>query len=126
MDQVDALIRQESKLAANKTVQKRLGRIRTMLASAAVNVERTPATTTAPKKMNLVERLMVKKLNRKITKQLAPAHPDKSLAIKSILTLGAVLVLGGLLLMLLTTGTGFAIGVIALAAGLVCLLVGLL
>ncbi|MBN8823619.1 MAG: hypothetical protein J0I82_16420 [Spirosoma sp.] len=125
LDKVDALVRNDSKLAENKSVQKRLNRIRTMLAAQPTDRQTTTAVT-APKKMNLVERMMVKKMNKKISRQLAPANPDKTMMNSGTLATGAVLVLIGLLLLLLTTGTGATIGVIALIVGAVLLLVGLL
>lgn len=126
LDQVDAMVRNDSKMASNKTVQKRLNRIRTLMAATSAKASLTPNATNGPRKMNLVERLVVKKMNKKISKQLAPANPDKAMAITGVLALGAVLVLGGLLVTLLTTGTGVTIGVIMIVAGLVCLLIGLL
>jgi hypothetical protein len=124
IDQVEALVSRDRKLAENKAVQKRLNRIRTLLAESSKN----PASTEvkAVEKQNLLERLAVKKINKKISKKLAPHNPDQVMASKDILTAGAVLVLGGLLLILLTSGAGFVIGLAALAVGLVMLLIGLL
>ncbi|WP_420147757.1 hypothetical protein [Spirosoma sp.] len=126
LDQVDALVRNDSKLAADKSVQKRLNRVRTLLATTSAKNNLSPTGTTAPKKMNLVERLMVKKMNKKISKQLAPANPEKAMISTGTLAVGAVLVIVGLLLLLLTTGTGVTVGVISLLVGAVILLVGLL
>lgn len=125
LDKVDALVRNDSKLAENKSVQKRLSRIRTLLAAQPSDRQTTTAVT-APKKMNLMERMMVKKMNKKISRQLAPANPDKTMINSGTLATGAVLVLVGLLLLLLTSGTGATIGLIALIVGAVLLLVGLL
>ncbi|GAB4037477.1 hypothetical protein [Spirosoma gilvum] len=125
LDKVDALVRNDSKLADNKSVQKRLSRIRTVLAAQPTDRQTTTAVA-APKKMNLMERMMLKKMNKKISKQLAPANPDKTMMSSGTLATGAVLVLIGLLLLLLTTGTGATVGVIALIVGAVLLLVGLL
>lgn len=126
LNEVDALVSTNNKLAANKTVQKRLNRVRALLASASTRASLNPTEVAAPKKMNLVERLMVKKMNKKISKQLAPNNPDKAMINSGTLATGAVLVIVGLLLILLTTGTAFTVGVIALLAGAVLLLVGLL
>ncbi|MVM28746.1 hypothetical protein GO755_01785 [Spirosoma sp. HMF4905] len=125
-DEVDALVSNDRKLAGNKTGQKRLSRVRMLLASAATRATLAPTETIALKKATFVERLMLKKMNRKISRQLAPTNPEKTLASKSILVLGAILVLGGILLVALTTGGGFALGAIALATGLVILLIELL
>jgi PBP1b-binding outer membrane lipoprotein LpoB len=126
ISQVDALVRNDAKLATDKTVQKRLSRVRTLLAATSAKATMAPAANAAPKKMNLVERLMVKKLNKKISKQLAPNQPDKAMANTGLLTGGAVLVVIGLLLLLLTSGTGATVGVILLLGGAVILLLGLL
>ncbi|GAB4015971.1 hypothetical protein GCM10028808_42920 [Spirosoma migulaei] len=126
LNEVDALVSTNNKLAANKTVQKRLNRVRALLASASTKASLNPTEVAAPKKMNLMERLMVKKMNKKISKQLAPNNPDKTMMNSGTLATGAVLVIVGLLLILLTTGTAFTVGVIALLAGAVLLLVGLL
>ncbi|QDK78921.1 hypothetical protein EXU85_10010 [Spirosoma sp. KCTC 42546] len=126
LNEVDALVSTNNKLAVNKTVQKRLNRVRALLASASTKASLNPTEVAAPKKMNLMERLMVKKMNKKISKQLAPNNPDKAMINSGTLATGAVLVIVGLLLILLTTGTAFTVGVIALLAGAVLLLVGLL
>ncbi|MVM38162.1 hypothetical protein GO730_12175 [Spirosoma sp. HMF3257] len=127
-DTVDALVRANSQLTTTqaKTVQKRLNRVQTCLGLEATKASQAPTKIATPRKMNLLERMMLKKLNRQISKQLAPANPDRTLASTSILILGAVLVLGGILLLALTSGGGFALGAIALAAGLVILLIELL
>ena len=128
MNQVDAMVRNDSKLAANKTVQKRLNRVRTLLASASAKTTMSPNETAAPKKMSLMERLVIKKMNKKISKQLAPTNPDKAMAIKGVLALGAVVLIAGLLLLLLSAAgsTGATIGIIGIIAGLALLLIGLI
>lgn len=124
LDQVDALVRNDSKLGADKTVQKRLNRVRTLLASTSATA--TPEVASAPKKMNLMERMMLKKMNKKISKQLAPANPDQTMSSRGTLAAGAVLVIIGLLLLVLTSGTASTIGLVAVLVGAVILLIGLL
>ncbi|CAN5491729.1 hypothetical protein BH09BAC4_BH09BAC4_15420 [soil metagenome] len=126
LDQMDALVRNDSKLSADKSVQKRLSRVRTLLASASAKVSLTPTEVSAPRKMNLVERMMLKKMNRKINKQLAPANPERAMAIQPLLVLGAILVIVGLLLLIFGSGTATTIGLIGLLGGAVLLLLGLL
>jgi hypothetical protein len=126
LDQMDAMVRNDSKLAENKTVQKRLNRVRTLLASASAKASLTPTEVNAPKKMNLVERMMLKKMNKKINKQLAPANPEKAMANSGTLAAGAVLVIIGLLLLILTSGTAATVGLVAVLVGAVILLIGLL
>lgn len=123
--QMDALVSANPSLAENKRVDKRMSKVRTMLTTMST-ASAAPTTTVAPKKMNLVQRMMLKKMDRKISKQLAPANPEKAMISTGTLALGAVLVIVGLLLILLTTGTGATIGIIALLAGAVVLLLGLL
>jgi hypothetical protein len=127
VDQLEASINKNAELATDKKVQKRLSRVRTMVANAM-----TKASTAAPtdvkstKKANLMERMMMKKMNKKINKQLAPQNPEKAMLSVGTLSAGAVLVLLGLLLILLTAGTAYTIGIVALIVGAVLLLVGLL
>jgi len=122
---MDALVSANPSLAENKRVEKRISKVRTMLTNMST-ASAAPAATAAPKKMNLVQRMMLKKMDRKISKQLAPANPEKAMISTGTLALGAVLVIVGLLLILLTTGAGATIGIIALLAGAVVLLLGLL
>ncbi|UFH56743.1 hypothetical protein [Spirosoma sp. KNUC1025] len=126
LDRFDATVRNDSKLAADKTVQKRLNRVRTLLASTSAKADLTPTEVNAPKKMNLMQRFMLKKMNKKISKQLAPANPEKAMINSGTLAVGAVLVILGLLLLFLTTGTGVTVGIISLLVGAVILLIGLL
>lgn len=123
LDQMDAMVRNDSKLSADKTVQKRLNKVRTLLAAKAALA---PTEASAPKKMNLMERVMLKKMNKKISKQLAPANPEKAMANTGTLAGGAVLVIVGLLLLILTSGTAATVGLVAVLVGAVLLLIGLL
>jgi len=123
--QMDALVSANPSLTENKRVEKRISKVRTMLTNMST-ASAAPAAAAAPKKMNLVQRMMLKKMDRKISKQLAPANPEKAMISTGTLALGAVLVIVGLLLILLTTGAGATIGIIALLAGAVVLLLGLL
>ncbi|QMW00167.1 hypothetical protein [Spirosoma foliorum] len=125
-NQLEVLVRNDSELATNKTVQKRLNRARILFTSSSTKANVASTETVAHKKMTFMERMMVKKLNKKISKQLAPSNPEKSLASKSILALSIVLIVAGILLLALTSGGGFALGAIAFAAGLVILLIELI
>ncbi|AKD54714.1 hypothetical protein [Spirosoma radiotolerans] len=126
LDQVDAMVRNDSKLSADKTVQKRLNKVRTLLAANSAKATLTPTEVNAPKKMNLMERMMLKKINKKISKQLAPANPEKTMVNSGTLAGGAVLVIVGLLLLILTSGTAATVGLVAVLVGAVILLIGLL
>ncbi len=120
--QLDALVSNDAKLAGNKTVQKRMNRVRTMLASAAQKTEVTQQTktTAAPHKMGLAERTLMKKIDKQIKNHLAP---EKTMA-KSMLTIGLIVGVIGLLLLLLNIAS--PLGIIALVVGLVLVLIDLL
>ncbi|GAB3781207.1 hypothetical protein GCM10028818_34870 [Spirosoma horti] len=126
LEQMDAMVRNDSKLSADKSVQKRLNKVRTLLAANSAKAALTPTEANAPKKMNLVERMMLKKMNKKISKQLAPANPEKTMVNSGTLAGGAVLVIIGLLLLILTSGTAATVGLVAVLVGAVILLIGLL
>ncbi|GAB2561230.1 hypothetical protein GCM10027085_60380 [Spirosoma aerophilum] len=126
MDQMEAMVRNDSKLGADKTVQKRLNKIRSLVASTSAKAVASPTEVSAPKKMNMMERLMLKKMNKKISKQLAPANPEQTMSSRGTLAAGAVLVIIGLLLLILTSGTASTIGLVAVLVGAVILLIGLL
>ena len=125
ISEVEAYVRNDSKLASNKKLTKRMTRLNELMTT---SVEKTASETdvASTKKMNLMQRFMLKKMNKKISHQLAPANPEKAMAVKGILALGAVILIAGLLLVLLTTGTGATIGVIGIIAGLALLLIGLI
>ena len=120
--QLDAVVSSDNKLAANKSVQKRMNRVKTLLA-AATQPSAVNTAPSQPQKMNLVQRMMVKKMNKRINKQLAPEHPNKPMANTPILVTGAIAVIVGLVLLLIGSGT---VGTIVLLAGAVVLLLGLL
>lgn len=128
MDKVEASVRNDQKLVADKTVQKRLNRVRTMLVAAASKGSLKTTTAAASQKMNLMQRMMVKKLNRTISKQLAPANPEKAMAIKGILALGAVILIAGIIILLVSSSgtTAATIGIIGIIGGLALLLIGLI
>jgi len=122
LDQVDALVRNDNKLASNKSVQKRLNRVHTLLASSVQSSELTneATATAAPRKMNLMKRVMLKQMDKKIKHRLAP---EKTMA-KSLLTIGLIVGIIGLLLIILEVAS--PLGIIALVVGLALVLVDLL
>ncbi|GAB4037479.1 hypothetical protein GCM10028809_52720 [Spirosoma gilvum] len=123
---MDALARNDSKPIGDKVVQQRFHHSRTLLVTPLDNISLEPSKTNNPQRKTGIQRFLLKKISKRLSRRLTPDRPVKTALVEGILVLGAVLLLGGVLLVLLTSGTGFAIGVIALAAGLVCLLVGLL
>lgn len=125
VSEVEAYVRNDSKLASNKKLTRRVAKLNALMATATTKTVQT-TDVASTKKMNLMQRFMLKKMNKKISHQLAPANPEKAMAVKGILALGAVILIVGLLLVLLTTGTGATIGVIGIIGGLALLLIGLI
>lgn len=117
--QLNEAIASNKAMMADKRVQKQMAKINAVLATSSSKEATTnPMATT--KKMNLVERMMVKKIDQKIKNKMAP---EKTMA-KSLLTLGAIIAIIGLVLTLL--GVASPLGIIALIVGLVLILVDLL
>lgn len=118
----DALAANHTALA-DKKVAKRLARVEKMLTMASAKATAEPAAVQATKKASLAERLVMKKIDKQINKKLSPNEAKVS---TGTLATGAVFVIVGLLLLLLTSGTAATIGLIALIVGAVLLLLGLL
>ena len=124
MAQSEAYVSTDSKFATNKTVTKRMVRLTNLLASTAGTM--SPKATNAPRKMNLIERLVIKKMNKQISKQLAPNHPEKAMLNTGKLIGGAVLLIAGLIMLFAGTGTVAFIGIILSLVGALGILVGVL
>ena len=123
VDQLDAYVRNDNKLASNKKLTKRMARLNELLTTA--NEKATVSTNAASvKKMTLLERTMLKKMDKKIKNHVAP---DQTKAMNSNVRLGLIIGVIGLLLLIL--GGGSAIGVIGLIGfivGLVLILLGVI
>jgi uncharacterized membrane protein YccC len=102
-----------------RKLERRITKIREVLATSPQKLEANNATA---KKASLVQRMALKSMDKKIQKHLAPEQP----MLTSTLTAGLVVGLIGLLLLLLTTGVGATIGLIALVAGIVLVILGLI
>ncbi|GAB3313777.1 hypothetical protein GCM10027299_01110 [Larkinella ripae] len=113
----------ENKATANK-LQKRMARIQSMLGAEAKQSTQTSEQVKTAKKPNLAERLMLKNVDKKIKRVLAPQNPNAPKAVNIVVTIGALVALVGLILWLATTSTG--IGITLLLVGLILLLVGLI
>ncbi|MFD1141692.1 hypothetical protein ACFQ4C_11260 [Larkinella insperata] len=124
----EAVARNDNKLAGNKKLEKRMARVQNMLAEASAKAASAPADQSAAsalkttKKMNLAERMMMKKLDKKIKNSLAP---DDTKAMSRTLRAGIIVAVIGLILSLLG-GVLSLIGVLMLIAGLVLILVDVL
>jgi len=118
----EAVASAEKKVAGNAKLEKRMARVRTMLAE--VNAKATaPTTAMTAKKMTVAERVMLKKLDKKLNKTFAP---EKTNALDRTTRAGIILGIVGLLFALLFGGVLGVLGVLALIAGVVLILVGVL
>lgn len=118
--QLEAYVSADSKLASNKKLTKRLAHVNEMLAAKA-----TAPTTTAAKahKLNVVEKLMLKKMDKKLKSQLAPEDAKvMNSNVRNGIIIGAI----GLILGLLFGGVLGVIGYILLVVGIVLILLGIL
>ncbi|GAB3929325.1 hypothetical protein [Larkinella terrae] len=118
---VDQVVASSENKVVNNKLQKRMARIQSMLGSQSSQSTEKVA---AAKKPNLVEKLMLKNVDKKIKRALAPNHPNAPKAVNILVTIGAIVALLGLILWLATTSTG--IGITLLIAGVILLLVGLI
>ena len=122
VEKLEAYVRNDNKLATDKKLSKRMDRMRAMLATAATKMSLTPNAAASTKKMNLLERMAVKKIDKQIKNKLSP---ERTMA-KSVLTIGIVIAIIGLILLLIG-GSGLGtLGVIALVVGLVMVALDLL
>ncbi|GAB3906456.1 hypothetical protein GCM10028803_38820 [Larkinella knui] len=112
-----------NKVAANK-LQRRMAHVRSLLSSEASQSTTASEKAKVAKKPNLAERLMLKNVDKKIKRALAPNHPNAPKAVNVFVTVGAIVALVGLIIALATTSN--AIGFTLLVVGLVLLLVGLI
>lgn len=120
MKQLDAYVKNDSKLAGNKKLAKRMARANAMLAEAEAN----PAAVAAPHKVTFTERMVLKKLDRKIKSKMAPEETKAFLdnKIRNGVIVGGI----GLVLAILLGGVVGVIGSLLLAAGIVLIVWGVL
>ena len=124
--QVQELMANNSaKIASNKKLEKRMVRVQKLLAEANAEQSTTASkTVTSARKMNLVERMMIKRVDKKIQKSLAPKDAERANAITGLLRLGIIVAVIGLILALIP---GISVlGVILLIVGIVLILLDLL
>lgn len=122
--QLETYVRNDNKLSTNRALSKRMARVKNLLTSTAQPLE--SKMTAAPRKMNLVEKLMLRKMNKRFSRQLAPNHPEKAMISTGKLIGGAVLLIAGLIMLFAGTGTVAFIGIILSLIGALRLLVSLL
>ena len=123
MSQVEAYVRNDSKLASNKKLAKRMARLNDLLTNTSYKATVTTNVASA-KKSTLMERMMLRKIDKKIKNHVAPDQPK---AMDSNIRLGIIIGIIGLLLLLLANGGVLAvIGAIGLIVGLVLILLGVI
>ena len=123
VNQVEAYVRNDSKLASNKKLAKRMVRLNEMLTTTSAKAE-VSANAASTKKMSLMERAMLKKIDKKIKNHVAP---DQSKAMSSNVRLGVIIGIIGLLLLILSGGGVLSVlGAIGLVVGLVLILLGVI
>lgn len=122
VEQLDAYVRNDNKLASNKKLTKRMERVKAMLHSVTPQALAKANTNVTAKKMTLLERMATKKIDKKIKNKLSPNQPMA----QSMLTIGLIVAAAGLLLLLIGNGFGAVIGAIALVVGLVLILLDIL
>jgi len=123
VSQVEAYVRNDNKLASNKKLAKRMTRLNEMLATTSAKTE-VATNLASTKKMSLMERTMLKKIDKKIKNHVAP---DQTKAMSSNVRLGVIIGIVGLLLLLLGGGSVLGvIGAIGLIVGLVLILLGVI
>ena len=120
MNQLDAYVKNDSKLAGNRKLAKRMARANALLAEAEAN----PTAVTAPHKATFMERIVLKKLDRKIKSKMAPEQTKAFLdnKIRNGVIVGAI----GLVLAIFVSGVVGVIGSLLLAAGIVLIVWGVL
>lgn len=117
----EALASLKTTHAADRRMTKRIDRAEKMLAE--VNQKTATNAVASTKKMSLVQRVMLKSMDKKIQKHLAPKETK---ATSNYVRIGAIVALIGLLLLLIGNGVGATIGLIALIVGLVLILLGVI
>lgn len=117
--QFETYVRNDSRLTSDKKLAKRMSRVHELLSK--TNVQTSSSTKAlSAQKTTLVQRVMLKRVDKKIKNHLSP---ERAMA-KSLLTIGAIVGIIGLLLIILNVAS--PLGVIALIVGLALILVDLI
>ncbi len=123
VEKIEAYVRNDSKLASDKKLNKRMDRVKEMLATAAAKPSMAANASASTKKMNLLERMATKHIDKQIKNKLSP----KRTMAKSLLTIGIIIAIIGLILLLVgSAGTVANLGYLALVVGLVLIVLDLL
>lgn len=115
VDPSDVYARQTSELPASKSLTNRISRIGKMLAPSTKTERLTEAT--APRHLTGMERLVLRKVNKQISRQLAPNQPHKAMIKKGKLLISILVLIAGVLLLTLSTGPLIFIGLVVTLFG---------
>ncbi|WP_254448545.1 hypothetical protein [Spirosoma rhododendri] len=124
IDPSDVYAKQTSELPASKSLTNHVSRIERMLVPT-TGTQRLTKTAT-PQHLTGIERLMLRKVNKQISRQLAPNQPQKAMIKKGKLIGSVVLLIAGLLMLIFGTGTLAFIGLIVSLVGAVGTIVSLI
>ncbi|GAA4403456.1 hypothetical protein GCM10023187_19530 [Nibrella viscosa] len=119
--QTEALASVENKAVANKKLEKRMAKVQNLLTAAAEKNALAPQASNAPQKLNMVEKMLLKKIDKKIKNKVAP---DEAKALNSNIRIGLILLLAAIVLALipglwwLSSIAGIA-GVVFIVLGLI-------
>lgn len=119
VSQIDAYVRNDSKLLSNRKLVKRMDRVKQLLSNTSASDAASKKVTTA-QKTSLIQKVMLKRMDKKIKNHLSP---ERAMA-KSLLTIGLIVGIIGLLLIILNVAS--PLGIIALVVGLILILLDLL
>lgn len=123
LSQLDAYVRSDRNLASNEKLNSHLNRAKKLLAAS--HEAGAPKVAPVATKKTIMQRLVLRKINRQLGKQLAPNQPEKALlAHTGQLIGGLVLLVGGLILLIAGTGTAAFIGLILALIGALGVILG--
>lgn len=122
----EAVASTNANAAGSKKLEKRMARVQKMLAEASAKATAAPAATNSTHKMNLAERMMLKKIEKKM-KSSGSVSPEEAKVMSRTLRAGIIIGVVGLLFVLLFGGNVLGLlGVLMLIGGVVLILVDVL
>lgn len=120
----DAYVWQTDQLPVSNALGNRISQAGTRLVSSTGAQRLTE--TNAPRKLTGMERLVLRKVNKQISRQLAPNQPQKPMISKGKLILSILVLIAGVLLMTLSTGPLIFIGLVVTLFGALGTIVSLI
>lgn len=120
----DAYAWQTDQLPVSNSLGNRISQAGTRLMSTTGTQRLTEIT--APRKLTGIERLVLRKINKQISHQLAPNQPQKPMIKKGKLILSILVLIAGVLLLTLSTGPLIFIGIVVALFGALGTIVSLI